>query len=74
MRYSGPYLGFVCSQCDAREKYKPSSFFYQIWFLHLLSSAGYPFQKNDLTIEQWLALGELKMELEALKAGVKLGK
>jgi len=32
----------------------------------MLSKAGYPFRQDDLSIEEWLDLGELKVELERL--------
>jgi len=30
----------------------------------MLLKAGYPFRQDDLSMEEWLDLGELKMELE----------
>ena len=35
-------------------------------FLYSLSRAGFPFGQDDLSIDEWLALGELKTEMEAM--------
>jgi hypothetical protein len=31
----------------------------------MLQRAGFPFRQNDLSIDEWMALGELTAELEA---------
>lgn len=52
-------LDSVCAQCEARE-YEPSEWCRHILFLYTLQTAGYPFQANELSIEEWLAIGEVK--------------
>jgi hypothetical protein len=36
-------------------------------FLHSLQEAGYPFGRNDLDLDEWLALGQMKHDLEIVK-------
>ncbi len=52
-------LDSVCAQCEARE-YEPSPWCKHILFLYMLRSGGYPFQANELNIDEWLAIGEVK--------------
>jgi len=33
----------------------------------MLMQGGYPFAANDLTIEEWMDIGVMKMEMEADK-------
>ena len=68
---SGELINLVCSQCSAKEEYEPSAWFNHIWFLYSLQVAGYPFAKDDLTVEEWLDLGILKAELERLQWQMK---
>jgi hypothetical protein len=35
-----------------------------VFWLHSLQAAGYPFAQDDLDIETWFALGEMKLLLE----------
>lgn len=60
-------LEYMCSQCEHREPYEPSDYFKHIWFLYMLQKAGYPFEKDDLSIEEWMDIAVLKDEIEALK-------
>jgi hypothetical protein len=46
------------------EPYVPSAWFSLIFFYYSLHRAGYPFRQDDLSIDEWMALGELKQELE----------
>jgi len=65
-----------CGGCERKENedYEPSEWFNHIWFLYMLQRAGYPFNKNDLTLEEWIDLGILKEELESLKWDLEYGK
>jgi len=36
-------------------------------FLHSLQQGGYPFSRNELTLEEWQGIGQLKSELEVVK-------
>ncbi len=71
---NGPYLKAVCEACPHREPYVPSEWFFHIWFLSRLSQAGYPFGTDDLSIDEWLGIAEMKSELEALREMVRIGK
>ena len=53
--------------------YEPSEEVLNLWFLYCLQRGGYPFRPDDLTVEEWVRLGILKDEIEAMKAGVKIG-
>jgi hypothetical protein len=57
-------LAWTCKQCP---KEKPDSLHpYTCKLLNMfeLQRGGYPFEKNDLTLEEWIDLGRIK---EALK-------
>ncbi len=41
--------------------------FNHVWFLYRLHIGGYPFAKNDLSVDEWLAIGELKEAIEMEK-------
>ncbi len=56
----------MCSQCEHREPYEPSEWFQHIWFLYRLQVSGYPFKANDLTVEEWMDIGMIKDEMEAI--------
>jgi len=53
--------------------YEPSEEVLNLWFLYCLQRGGYPFRQDDLLVEEWVRLGILKDEIEAMKAGVKIG-
>lgn len=55
----------MCSQCEHREPYEPSEWFQHIWFLYGLHRGGYPFQANDLSIEEWVDIGIIRNAMEA---------
>lgn len=51
----------LCDRCECRPgEYEPGIWFLHIWFLYSLQQGGYPFEKDDLTIEEWIDLGVLK--------------
>ena len=66
-KQSGPYLAEACRTCrknpDNREP--PHPWFEHVYWLYRLKVAGYPFGKNDLTLEEWEAMGELAEAIEA---------
>jgi hypothetical protein len=41
--------------------------FNHVWFLYSLQRGGYPFAKNDLSVDEWTAIGELREALEMEK-------
>ncbi len=57
----------VCATCPGSKPYEPSLWFNHIWFLYSLKEAGYPFGRNDLSIEEWMGIGEIKQEMEKMK-------
>lgn len=54
----------MCATCPAGEEHEPSAWFSHIWFLYQLQQAGYPFGRDELTLDEWLGLAELKAALE----------
>jgi hypothetical protein len=69
---SGPHLEAVCKGCEYKD-YEPPPELQHIWFLYSLQRGGYPFGPDDLSTCEWVRLGMLKDEIEAMKAGVKRG-
>jgi hypothetical protein len=61
----------ACAVCPHRDAYIPTSWFTHIWFLHTLQRAGFPFRQDDLSIDEWMGLAELKAELEAFSPNGK---
>jgi hypothetical protein len=60
-------LAAVCERCEHKDPYVPSDWFAHIWFLYCLQRGGYPFGQDDLSLDEWMALGEMKAEIESLK-------
>lgn len=63
----------MCGQCEHREPYEPSEWFQHIWLLYRLQTGGYPFKADDLSMEEWLEIGVIKDEMEAMRpaAGIR---
>jgi hypothetical protein len=59
----------VCPSCPKRQERRPSEWLTHIWYLFLLQRGGYPFEKNDLSVEEWIDLGIVREHFEAMKAG-----
>ena len=53
-------LKLMCAECFGAEPFYPDIRLTHSMFLHQLQESGYPFEKNDLTIEEWKWIGELK--------------
>jgi len=60
-------LAYACSACDRKEPHQASDRFNHAWYLYTLQVAGYPFKQDDLSMDEWLMIAELKSELEAMK-------
>jgi hypothetical protein len=54
----------VCQTCELKDPYQPSEWFNHIWRLYELQRGGYPFEKDDLSIEEWTDLGALRNEIQ----------
>jgi hypothetical protein len=55
---NGAFAPWACRVCE--EYLRPEAVSRWTWhlvFLQQLQQAGYPFQANDLTLEEWLLLG-----------------
>jgi len=55
----------MCSTCPARDQPEPGAWFNHIWLLYQLKKAGYPFDKDELDLVEWLAIYELETALDA---------
>lgn len=61
------FAGWACSNCqDYVRPEEISPWSRHLFFLHQLQEAGYPFQANDLSLEVWMILGQIK-RLPAVK-------
>lgn len=60
----------LCSTCPHRDRYVPSPWFVHIEFLFSLFRGGYPFGKDDLTIEERQGIAMLRDRMEALQHGI----
>jgi hypothetical protein len=67
---SGPHLEALCANCEANGYEMPEEI-QHLWFLFSLHRGGFPFRRDDLTVEEWIRLGMLREEIDAMKAGVK---
>lgn len=62
----------LCARCECRPReYEPSPWFLHMWFLYSLQAGGYPLDKDDLTIEEWMDLGVLKKEIQGMDFRVR---
>ena len=62
----GPDIDQACEACDKAPAIL-SDWFLHISGLHCLKRAGYPFAKDDLSIEEWYDLGVFSDEIEAYR-------
>lgn len=47
--------------------------FSHIWFLYRLQLGGYPFARNDLSVDEWLAVADMKEAIEMERNAVSDG-
>jgi len=59
-------LNALCETCELKDPYEPSEWFNHIWFLYELQRGGYPFEKDDLTIEEWRDIGIMRHGMETI--------
>lgn len=67
---NGAFAEWACSVCG--EFLQPEALSPWTWhllFLYQLRRAGYPFERNDLTLETWLLLGMVQRVLEGTQGG-----
>lgn len=64
-------LKAVCKTCELSKGYEPSDWFNHILFLYELQRGGYPFEKDDLTIHEWIDIGIMKEEMDNSKWAMK---
>ena len=61
----------MCAQCSSGMIPDPSPWFGHIMSLYQLQRGGYPFERNDLTIEEWKDLGTLNDEMRIVEFGMR---
>lgn len=54
----------MCTICPHGEPVETTAWFNHVWWLRQMQQGGYPFEKNDLTIEEWQAIAEIKAAME----------
>lgn len=54
----------MCAGCQLSKQYKPGRWFGHIWNLFRLQRGGFPFEADDLTLQEWTDIGVLKDEFE----------
>lgn len=57
-------LQWTCNRCPKKKAASLHPYTTKLLELYELQRGGYPFDKNDLTLEEWIDLGRIK---EALK-------
>jgi hypothetical protein len=63
-------LESICETCDNRPV-EPSRWHHHIAFLALLQKGGYPFRRNDLSLEEWVCMGEYNDEIDRIEKDVE---
>ncbi|WP_035238154.1 hypothetical protein [Desulfobacter vibrioformis] len=58
-------LAWMCKNCPKREIRHPRPYSVKMHRVRQMIKAGYPFEKNDLTLEEWLDLGRMEYFLES---------
>jgi hypothetical protein len=53
----------MCRSCSRGKPYIATPWFQHIYGLYLWQMGGYPFKAEDLTPEEWVALGALKRDM-----------
>ena len=61
----------LCAHCKSQNIPTASPWFDHVWWLYSLQLAGYPFTKNELSIDEWLALAEMKSALKDLSSNAE---
>lgn len=54
----------MCKTCPHAQPAATSLWFNHIWSLYELQKGGYPFEKEDLNLDEWRALAELKTAMD----------
>lgn len=72
LKNAGAQLALVCAGCPGSDPHEPSDWFLHVDYLYRLHAGGYPFGKDDLSLEEWRAMGEYS-DMMAVMKGVRLG-
>jgi len=57
-------LGWACSQCSKKKPEDLSEYTAKLLYISSLQRGGYPFQANDLTLEEWIDLGRVNESIK----------
>jgi len=63
----GENIDWTCSECSREKEIHP--YVCHLFFIYRLQASGYPFSRNDLSLEEWLDLSVIRMEVEAKNLG-----
>ena len=53
-----------CGECEKKKQSELSEYTHKMFKLRQLRKAGYPFGKNDLSLEEWMDLGLVEETME----------
>jgi len=56
----GPELEWACNHCPKKKAQDLHAYTFKLFRLRRLRMAGYPFEANDLTVEEWMDLGRIE--------------
>lgn len=62
----GPELEWACDHCPKKKAGDLHPYTIKLFRLRRLRMAGYPFEADDLTVEEWMDLGMLEDRLNNL--------
>ena len=60
-------LEWTCTNCKKQKADVISPWTYHLLQIRKLQKAGYPFDKNELTIEEWQDLGTVNEKIESIE-------
>lgn len=69
----GDNLEWTCTNCEKKRAADLSPYTIKLLRLRNLRQAGYPLQANDLTLEEWLDLGDLENALPSSESSLLAG-
>lgn len=57
-------ISWTCEQCEKKKSRDLDEYTVKMFKLRQLKKAGYPFGANDLTLEEWMDLGQVEETME----------
>lgn len=57
-------MQWACENCPKKKFSDLDEYTVKLYHIYLLQKGGYPLEKNDLTLEEWVDVGRIKDALE----------